>query len=85
MAPCMQFRRSQSARVVDREWHERRHEAREQAFNSSLNIFSDKEKVKYDLDTAQIDGSDNPRTYLFNRTLDILGTNGTDVRDLYEY
>lgn len=78
----MQFRRSPSARVVDREWHERRQEAREHAFNSSLNIFSDEEILKYDLDTARIDGSDNPRTYLMQRTIDVFGMNGTDIRTL---
>lgn len=78
----MQFLRSGGARPIDQEWHERRQEAREQAFNSSLDIFSDKEIVKYDLDTARIDGSDNPRTYLFSRTYDLFGANGTDIRNL---
>jgi hypothetical protein len=69
-------------RPIDREWHEQRQRAREQAFNSSLDIFSDEEIVKYELEAARIDGSDNPRTYILNRTLDLFGTNGTDIREL---
>jgi hypothetical protein len=78
----MQFRRSEGAKPIDNEWHRQRQRAREQAFNSSLDIFSDTEITKYDLDTAQIDGSDNPRTYTFDRPLDKFGINGTDVRNL---
>lgn len=82
--PYMQFRRSGSVRPLDRDWHAQRQRAREQAFSSDLSFFSDKERIKYDLDTAQIDGSDNPRLFLWDRTLDILGTNGTDIRDMYD-
>jgi len=78
----MQFRRSEGAKPIDSEWHRQRQRAREQAFNSSLSIFSDTEITKYDLDTAQIDGSDNPRTFTFDRPLDKFGINGTDVREL---
>jgi len=78
----MQFRRSAGAKPIDSEWHRQRQRAREQAFNSSLSIFSDTEITKYDLDTAQIDGSDNPRTFTFDRPLDMFGINGTDVRDM---
>jgi len=78
----MQFRRSEGAKPINSEWHRQRQRAREQAFNSSLDIFSDTEITKYDLDTAQIDGSDNPRTYTFDRPLDKFGINGTDVRNL---
>jgi len=78
----MQFRRSPGARAVDAEWHRERQRAREQAFDSSLSLFSDTEITKYDLGTAQIDGSDNPRTYTWDRPLDLFGINGTDVRNL---
>jgi len=78
----MQFKRSEGAKAINAEWHRQRQRAREQAFNSSLSIFSDTEITKYDLDTAQIDGSDNPRTYTFDRPLDKFGINGTDVRNL---
>ena len=78
----MQFRRSNDVRAVDADWHRQRQRARESAYNSSLNIFSDTEIVKYDLETARIDGSDNPRTYMWNRALDVFGTNGTDIRQL---
>lgn len=81
----MQFARSGDVKPTQAWWHRGRQRAREQAFDSSLSIFSDEEIIKLDLETAQIDGSDNPRTYLWNRTLDILGTNGTDVRDLYDH
>jgi len=78
----MQLRRSPDMRPVDSEWHRRRQEAREAAFNSSLDIFSDTEITKYELDTAQIDGSDNPRVWTWNRALDLFGINGTNVREL---
>ena len=78
----MQFRRSNDVRAADSDWHRQRQRARESAFNSSLSIFSDEEIVKYDLDTARIDGSDNPRLFMWHRTIDLFGTNGTDIREL---
>ena len=78
----MQFRRSNDVRAVDADWHRQRQRARESAVNSSRSIFSDEEIVKYNLDTARIDGSDNPRTFMWQRTLDLFGTNGTDIRQL---
>jgi hypothetical protein len=79
----MQFARSGGAKPTQEWWHRGRQDARERAFNSDLESqFSDTEIVKFDLDTAQIDGSDNPRLFMFNRTLDLFGINGTDVREL---
>ena len=78
----MQFRRSNDTRVVDRDWHRGRQRAREQAFNSSLSMFSEIEITKYGLETARIDGSDNPLTFTWNRPLDLFGSNGVDVRTL---
>ena len=79
----MQFRRSPGMRPVDSDWHRRRAQAREQAFNSDLDgFFSETEITKYELRTAQIDGSDNPQTWTWDRPLDLFGINGTDVRDL---
>lgn len=79
----MQFARSPSARAIDSRWHKNRQRAREQATNGNLELFfSDEEIIKYDLETARIDGSDNPRTYTVDRPIDIFGVNGTDVRDL---
>jgi len=78
----MQFKRSEGMKPATAEWHRQRQRAREQAFNSSLSIFSDTEITKYDLDTAQIDGSDNPQTWTWDRPLDMFGMNGTDVRDM---
>ncbi len=76
----MQFRRSESVKRTDREWHSFRHAARKNAF--SVNEFSDEEIVRFDLETARITGRDNPRTYLFNRAIDVFGSNGTDIREL---
>jgi len=78
----MQFRRSPSARPLDADWHRQRQRAREQAFSSDLSFFSDTEIIKYGLDTAQIDGSENPQTWTWDRAIDLFGTNGTDVREL---
>lgn len=78
----MQFRRSNDVRAIDADYHLGRQRAREQAYNSSLAMFSDKERVKYDLETARIDGSDNPRLFTWRRAIDVFGTNGTDIREL---
>jgi len=47
-----------------------------------LDVFSDEERVKYDLETARIDGSDNPQTFRVDRPFDFLGLNGLDIREL---
>jgi len=79
----MQMRRSPSARPLDADWHRRRQQAREQAYSGDLEtFFSETEIIKYNLETANIDGSDNPRIYTWRRALDLFGVNGTDVRDL---
>lgn len=79
----MQMRRSPDMRPIDPEWHRQRQEARERAYSGDLTAqFSDEEIIKYDLETAQIDGSDNPRVFMWRATLDIFGINGTDIRDL---
>ena len=79
----MQLRRSPGARPLDREWHQQRQRAREQAYSGDLDaFFSNTEIIKYNLETAQITGEDNPRMYLFRRTIDLFGINGTDVRNL---
>ena len=78
----MQFRRSPETRAIDGDWHRERQRAREVAFDSDLSEFGDVEITKYNLETAQIDGSDNPRTFTWDRPLDLFGINGTDVREL---
>jgi len=79
----MQFRRSPEMRPIDSEWHRNRQQARERAYSGDLTAqFSDTEIIKYELDTAQIDGSDNPRVWTFRRAFDLFGANGTDVRRL---
>ena len=57
----MQHHRDNSGSAVWREWHERRQEARETENDEEL--FDDIEQEKYDLDTARIDGSDNPDNF----------------------
>jgi hypothetical protein len=79
----MQFARSPGAKPTQAWWHEGRQDARERAYNGDLTAqFSDTEIIKFDLETAQIDGSDNPRTFKFMPVIDILGVSGTDVRTL---
>jgi hypothetical protein len=79
----VQLRRSPGARAVDADWHEQRQRAREQAYSGDLDaFFSNTEIIKYNLETAQITGEDNPRLYIFNRAIDVFGVNGTDVRTL---
>lgn len=79
----MQLRRSPGARPVDKDWHLQRQAARERAYSSDLTAqFSEAEITKYELDTAQITGQDNPSLYLWRRTIDVFGINGTDVRNI---
>ena len=75
------FRRSESMKPLDGEWHRFRQEARESAF--SINEFSDEEITRYDLETARITGKENPRTYTVNRPIDLLGVNSLDLRELF--
>ncbi len=68
---------------MDASWHRERQRAREQAYSGDLDaFFSNSEIIKYNLETAEITGEDNPRMYLFRRTIDLFGINGTDVRTL---
>lgn len=76
----MRFRRDRSGKHTDKEWHRNRHLARHHTFN--LDDWSDEEIVRYDLDTADITGRLNPRSYTFDRDIDILKANGTDIREL---
>jgi len=74
------FHRSEHAKRLDRRWHEFRQNARETAF--SVEAFAPEDQVQYDLDTARITGEENPRTYIFSRSIDILGMNNIDIRTL---
>lgn len=77
------YRQAESAKPVDGQWHEERQEARENAF--SLLEFSDIDITRWDLDTADITGKDNPRTYRIDRPLNQTQgqmNNGTDIRTL---
>jgi hypothetical protein len=76
----MHFKRSEGAKAVDREFHEFRQRARQTGFR--VNQFGDSEIVEYNLETARIDGKDNPFSYRVNRAIDFLSINGTDVRTL---
>ena len=78
----MMFRQATGAKPVDEEWHEKRETARRTTF--SLAEWSQEEITRWDLDTADITGRDNPRTYRVDRPVDGPGQvkNGTDVRTL---
>lgn len=76
----MMFRQGESSKPVDEQWHLEREKARRTAFSTAE--FSPQEITRWDLDTAQIDGSDNPRTFQYDPAIDILGTAKVDVREL---
>jgi len=76
----MMFKRGESAKPVWTDWHEFRENARKTAY--SEDEFGEVDKVKYDLDTADITGRDNPRTYELHPAIDVLGVSGTDIRTL---
>ena len=78
---AMPFERSPGLKKASERWHKNRIRARRTGFN--LNDFSDEEIVKYDLDTARITGSDNPRSFRLNPDIDILDVGGIDVRTLH--
>ena len=61
------FKRDNSQKPVDSEWHEFRANARRTAFSPAE--FGDIETEKYDLETAGITGRENPETYLWERPL----------------
>lgn len=77
------FPESKSAKPIDARWHEHRQDARENSF--SINEWSQEEITRWDLDTADITGQDNDRTYTVDRPLnqkDGQMNNGTDIRTL---
>lgn len=76
----MPFHRSPGLKKIDSRWHKNRIRARHTGFN--LTDFSDEEITKYDLDTARITGSDNPRSFRLNPDIDILDVGGVDIRTL---
>ena len=57
-----------------------RQNARETAF--SLAVFAPEDIEEYDLEDAGVTGKDTTRYYTWNRSIDTLGSNGTDVREL---
>ena len=70
--------RQEGLQAIWGEWHEKREDARRNAF--SVDEFGETDKVKFDLETAGITGEDNPRTYQFDRPLNE-ERRGIDVRD----
>jgi hypothetical protein len=75
--------RSENLKPIWEDWHETRHAARVSTFN--VEEWSDIEITKYDLDTADITGEDNPRSYeIDNQSAEIDGVqnNGEDIRTL---
>lgn len=61
-----------------RKWYDRRQEARETAMSEEE--FGPIERDKFDLDTARIDGTDNPESYRLDPYGD--GQNEVDYRDV---
>ncbi len=74
------FAQSEGTKRLSEDWHRFRQRARETA--TSEKEFSESDQVRYDLDTARIDGSEYGPNFKYDRPLDLLGENGTDVRDL---
>lgn len=61
------FKRENGQRPVDGDWHAGRENARRTAF--SLAEFSEQEIERLDLETAGVNGEDNPRSYEWKRPL----------------
>lgn len=79
----MPFARSENLKPIDSRWHEFRQNARETAF--SIEQFGPIERERYDLDTAEITGAENPRTYTTEDPLEVgTGAEQFDVRDLVD-
>lgn len=76
----MQMRRSPSARAIDTDYLRGRQYARENYFN--IDMASDEEIVRYNLDEIEITGEDVDRTYMVDRPIDLFGENGLDIRTL---
>ena len=79
----MLHHRDRSGRKVDTRWHEFRQQAREHSF--SKEEFAESSQIRYDLDTAGIDGGKyNTLTYLITRPIpaNLELKNGVDVRTL---
>jgi len=75
----MKFRKN-DGKLLTAEYYLFRENARRTAFHEEN--FSDADREEFDLETAGITGEDNNDNYRFNRPVDTLGQNGTDVRDL---
>jgi len=79
----MLFRRSQSGKHIDYEWHRRRYDATTSTFD--IDTWSIEDQIRYDLDEEWITGKLNPRSYMIDRPVDMFGANGFDLRDLEYY
>ncbi len=73
------FKQSNDSKKIRKDWHTFRENARQTAFGPEE--FAPSDRIEYDLDDAGITGEDNDRTYTYDRPVDILGENGTDVRE----
>jgi len=72
------FKRGNSQKAIDSEWHEFRRDARSNAFD--IGEFGDIDIERFDLETARITGREKPDTYVFKRPL--YQQNRIDVRTL---
>jgi len=79
----MLFRRSQSGKHIDSDWHRKRYEAYTTTFE--LETWSVEDRIRYDLTEDWIDGKFNERSYMIDRPIDLFGANSFDLRDLEYY
>ncbi len=79
----MLFRRSQSGKHIDSEWHYKRYIAATTTFD--VESWGAEDRIRYDLDEDWIDGKYVDRGYMIDRPIDIFGENGFDLRDLEYY
>jgi len=74
------FRRSQSGKHIDQDYHLTRHAAYTGTFD--ISEWSEEERLRYDLDDAWVDGKYFRRNFEVKRDIDTLGSNGFNILDL---
>jgi len=75
------FKKDETGKRVDAEWHRFRADARRTAF--TVDEFSDEDITRFNLETAGITGRDNPLTYTTDPRIDEEGTDRvTNLRTL---
>jgi len=79
----MLFRRSQSGKHLDTDWHRTRHAAYTTTFE--LETWSIEDRIRFDLTDDWITGKYNDRSYTIDRPIDLFNENSFDLRDLDYY